>query len=124
MMTKTPVLGIPRYAGRQESKTGTTRRHPRLPLPVRCWIFDGKHTVYLRVHDLSLGGLSVRAPVPFIASTQVELKLELPGNRHVRARGQVVWVRHGAEAGPLMGARFVEFFDGQSELERLFDRAP
>jgi hypothetical protein len=124
MMTKTPVLGIPRSASEPEQKTGSTRRHPRLTLPVRCWIYDGQHTVYLRVHDVSAGGLSVRAPVPFAANKDVELRLELPGNRQVRARGQVVWVRQGAVEGPLMGARFVEFFDGESDLLKLLDRRP
>ena len=54
------------------------RRHPRFELAVRCWITDARHTLYLRVHDISRGGLSVRAPVPFAPSGQIEVGLELP----------------------------------------------
>ena len=101
------------------------RRHPRLELPARCWIEDGEHTVYLRVHDVSRGGLSVRAPVPFQPAGAVEMRLELPGGRLVRVRGEVVWTRpDGGEAsGPRMGARFLEFVEGEEDLYRLLGNA-
>jgi hypothetical protein len=97
------------------------RRHPRQELAVRCWITDERHTVYLRVHNISRGGLSVRASVPFSPSGQIDVGLELPGGRRVRARGEVVWVRTVApnDSGARMGARFVEFVEGEDELARL-----
>jgi hypothetical protein len=103
------------------------RRHRRVELGVRCWLTNDRHTVYLRLHDVSMGGLSVRAPVPFAPSGLVEVGLELPGGRKVRARGEIVWVRQRApEAstlGPLMGARFVEFTEGEAELNTLLGHA-
>src|SRR6185503_4778623 len=102
------------------------RRHPRLELPVRCWIVDSAHTVYLRIHDLSRGGLSVRAPMPFLPRGPVELTLELPGGGLVRARGEVVWVEPldaPARGGPRMGARFLEFLEGEEELYQVLGRA-
>jgi hypothetical protein len=102
------------------------RRHPRFELAVRCWITDSRHTLYLRVHDISKGGLSVRAPVPFVPSGTIEVGLELPGGRRVRARGEVVWVRSSAgetESGPRMGARFLEFVEGEEELYKLLGNA-
>jgi len=101
------------------------RKHPRFELAVRCWITDARHTLYLRVHDISRGGLSVRAPVPFAPSGRIEVGLELPGGRRVRARGEVVWVRSStaAESGPRMGARFVEFVEGEEELYQLLGNA-
>ena len=101
------------------------RRHPRFELAVRCWITDARHTLYLRVHDISRGGLSVRAPVPFAPSGQIEVGLELPDGRRVRARGEVVWVRSSSatESGPRMGARFLEFFEGEEELYTLLGNA-
>ncbi|HEY7955959.1 MAG TPA: PilZ domain-containing protein [Polyangia bacterium] len=103
------------------------RRHPRLELPVRCWIVDEGHTVYLRLHDVSRGGLSVRAPVPFQPHRPVELTLELPSGETVRARGEVVWVKTddppAAGSGPKMGARFLEFLEGEEELYRMLGRA-
>jgi hypothetical protein len=97
------------------------RRHPRFQLAVRCWITDGRHTLYLRVHDISRGGLSVRAPGPFAPSRKIEVGLELPGGRRVRARGEIVWVRPptAGESGPRMGARFLEFVEGEEELYQL-----
>lgn len=101
------------------------RRHPRIELPARCWILDGNHTVYLRVHDVSCGGLSVRAPVPFEAHGIVEVRLELPGGGTVRARGEIMWVRPngGESSGPRMGARFLEFLEGEEALYDVLGRA-
>jgi len=101
------------------------RRHPRFELAVRCWITDSRHTLYLRVHDISKGGLSVRAPVPFAPSGRIEVGLELPGGRRVRAHGEVVWVRSSTatESGPRMGARFLEFVEGEEDLYQLLGNA-
>ena len=117
-MTRTPVGGVPEH---------DTRRHPRVRLAARCWIGDGQRTVYMRVHDLSRGGLSVRAPVPFAPTDPVELRLELPGGRTARARGEIVWVRPpsepGDESGARMGARFVEWLAGEEDLYNLLPYA-
>jgi hypothetical protein len=98
------------------------RRHARVQLPARCWIGDGRRTVYMRIHDLSRGGLSVHAPVPFAPEDPVELRLELPGGRSARARGQIVWVKKAGESrdlggsGARMGAQFLEWLSGRDDL--------
>jgi hypothetical protein len=103
------------------------RRDRRTELHARCWIIDpkGHHTVYIRLHDLSRGGLSVRAPLPFLAQHEVDLRLELPMGGLVHARGEVVWT-HGDEwfdedsiARPRLGARFLEILSGEHALHRL-----
>jgi hypothetical protein len=101
------------------------RRHPRLETGLRCWIGSTRHTLYVQLHDVSLGGLSVRAPVPFPPATTIEVGLELPGGRRLRARGQVVWVRGepAPESGARMGARFLEFIEGEDELETVLGNA-
>jgi PilZ domain-containing protein len=121
-----PTLDPPDGHGPPDGATPPSRelrRHPRVDLTVRCWIMNRRHTLYLRLHDLSRGGLSVRAPVPFAAASVIEVGMELPGGRRLRARGEVVWVRSGAadESGPRMGARFVEFIEGEAELYALLD---
>lgn len=88
------------------------RQHPRRLTSIRCWISDQVHTAYLRMHDISLGGLSVGAPLPFEPNTEIELRIELPGGRQVRARGCVVWRKEMR-----LGARFVEILAGQSDLD-------
>jgi hypothetical protein len=95
------------------------RRYPRLETGLRCWIGSQRHTLYVRLHDVSRGGLSVRARVPFIPATTIEVGLELPGGSRLRARGEVVWVRDepAPDSGAHMGARFVEFLEGEGELD-------
>ncbi|HWE27165.1 MAG TPA: PilZ domain-containing protein, partial [Polyangia bacterium] len=56
----------------ERSPDAEKRRHRRVEVGVRCWITNERHTVYLRLHDLSLGGLSVRAPVPFRPTGRVD----------------------------------------------------
>jgi hypothetical protein len=126
----TPTLDSqPKHAGAEPdgAPSREKRQHPRVELMVRCWITDERHTLYLRLHDLSRGGLSVRAPVPFPPSGRVELGLELPGGERVRARGEVVWVRTAnydpAARGPRMGARFLEFLEGEEALYGLLGNA-
>jgi hypothetical protein len=101
------------------------RRHRRLEVLVRCWIIDPRYTVYLRLHDLSRGGLSVRAPVPFAPASHIDVNLDLPSGARLRARCEVVWVRSGeaGQSGPRMGARFVEFVEGEDHLYALLDAA-
>jgi Tfp pilus assembly protein PilZ len=101
------------------------RRHRRVQLSIRCWMGDATHTIYLRVHDVSLGGLSVRAPVPFEPDRDLQLSIELPDRSHVRARGKVVWVSPptGLQSRPRMGARFVEFIEGEEALSALLTTA-
>ena len=115
----------PDAAGLKVPPTVEKRHDPRSALPARCWIVDGQHTVYLRVHDVSMGGLSVRAPVPFQAAGPVEIRLELPGGQLVRIKGEVVWTRPdgGEVSGPRMGARFLEFLEGQEALYKLLGNA-
>jgi hypothetical protein len=116
----------PKENPRQQPPYSEQRRHARVEIAnARCWLVDGEHTVYLRLHDVSAGGLSVRAPVPFQAARSVEVRLELPGGVTVRARGEIVWVRPegGDLGGPRMGARFLEFVEGEEELFKLVGRA-
>jgi c-di-GMP-binding flagellar brake protein YcgR len=101
------------------------RRHPRIDLPVRCWIMDQRHTLYLRLHDLSRGGLSVRAPVPFAPAGRIDVGMELPTGRRMRATGEIVWVRNAAqsESAPRMGLRFLEFLEGEEDFFDLLGNA-
>jgi hypothetical protein len=101
------------------------RRWPRHRLSMRCWLTGRGHTRYLRLHDLSLGGLSVRAPMPFRRAGKLEVVIELGAGRVLKARGEVVWVRERLPGlrQPSMGARFLEFLEGETELEALLDAA-
>ncbi len=118
-----PTLGsdpaLPRAPGEPPTEK---RRHPRRDLAIRCWITDARHTLYLRVHDISRGGLSVRARVPFSPSHPIEVGIELPDGHRVRVRSEVVWVRSSSsgESGARMGARFVEFVEGEAEFHSFF----
>ncbi len=133
------------YTGDEPQDFAEKRRFPRRQLAVRCWIGDGRHTIYARLHDLSAGGLSLRAPVPFSPSTELDLALVVAGSlddphgeMSIRARGRVVWAmrpeaQRGAcglaaqrvlpkPSGPRMGAEFVEFLEGKDLLLRLIEQ--
>ena len=99
------------------------RRHARRQLSVHCWMGDGAHTIFARIHDVSLGGLSMRVPVLFSLGTQLEIILAIPSSgsstiKTVRARAEVVWLR-ATEGGPRMGTRFLGFPDGDGALRKL-----
>jgi hypothetical protein len=110
------------------------RRHPRRQLTVRCWMSDGQHTLYARVHDVSLGGLSIRAPVAFSPNVELQLALVLASDLadheatvSIRAQGRVVWVRSPrgdldplrARSAPRMGAEFLRVLEGEDMLRDL-----
>lgn len=135
---------LPLALGDEDLAFAEKRRFPRRQLSVRCWMGDGSHTVYARVHDVSLGGLSIRVPVPFSPDTKLELALVVTGGDvddpngevSIRARGRVVWVRdpfpiaparrtgRGAPSpgAPRMGAEFVQFVEGEALFRRLVGR--
>jgi hypothetical protein len=121
-----PPIDHPQPIGSWAEKRCHPRRHPA----VRCWIRDGGHTLYARVHDVSLGGLSIRAPVPFEPRTELELALMVgidpskpDSETLIRARGRAVWVRvdpvDGMGGAPRMGAEFLDILDGEPLLRRL-----
>ncbi len=133
------------YLGDEPNEFAEKRRFPRRQLAVRCWIGDGHNTIYARLHDLSIGGLSLRAPVPFLPNTELEVALIMQGSiedprgrNSIRARGRVVWARRAdgigrtsptiaqrvltRPSGPRMGAEFVEFLEGETLLRRLIER--
>ena len=90
------------------------RQYPRRPTTAHCWITDPYHTAYLRMQDISLGGLSVGALLPFPTESEIEVRIELPFGRQVRARGYVVWRKDMR-----LGARFLEILEGQGDLDAL-----
>jgi Tfp pilus assembly protein PilZ len=89
---------------------------------VRAWLSDGHHTVYLRLFNLSRGGLAVQAPTPFPVGGELQVSIELPKGR-IRGRGQVVWVSTpgAGDHGPRMGAAFLSVDEGHDELAALVD---
>lgn len=110
----------------RQSMQAEKRRHPRRQVSVRCWLEDGRQTIYARVHDLSLGGLSMRVPLPFSLGSEIDVALTFAGTPGgllvpVRAVARVVWLRV-ADSGPRMGTRFVAFPDGDEALRGLVER--
>lgn len=106
------------------------RAHRRYQLAVRCWLADGQRTLYAPVHDVSAGGLSLRAPALFAPDAELELSLVLPptentrphGELAIRTRGRVVWVQKpSATSRAHMGARFLDVLD-EVLLGRLLGR--
>ena len=89
------------YAERRAQLRQPTRRRA---------LFDAKQrTVFTKLHDISEGGLSVRAPMPFQHGEELIVTLE-----DVRVRVQVQWTLTHPRAG--MGFRIVEVLGGGEQL--------
>lgn len=101
------------------------RQYPRVPVPIRFWIDDGHHTVYLRPYDVSRGGLSLRASAPFQRADELHVRVELPDGGEVHASGEVVWVKRLTDTteGPRLGARFLQFLQGEERFYQLLAAA-
>jgi hypothetical protein len=85
------------------------RRHLRQRIHRRA-LFDTKQrAVFTRLHDISEGGLSVRAPMPFAPGEELVVTLG-----DVRVRVQVRWTNERPRVG--MGFRILEVLDGGEEF--------
>jgi Tfp pilus assembly protein PilZ len=99
--------------------TTGTRKFERFPTNLRCWLRARGRTVYVRLRDISRGGVGLRTSTNFSRGDHAELVLEQtrpPATMHARA--EVVWSHPDPEnpdhAGT--GLRFVEIVEGESLL--------
>jgi Tfp pilus assembly protein PilZ len=95
------------------------RKHPRFPSQLHCWLRGPARQVYVRLRDLSLGGVALRAPTTFVRGDQAEVVVEDPHRGiNLRARGEVVWTHpdpeHPEHTGT--GVRFVQILAGAELL--------
>ena len=88
------------------------RRHPRRRSRERAWFESDDRAVYLKLHDISKEGLSVRAPMPFHVGDEIVVTIG-----DLRVRVEVRWIAGRPHAG--MGCRFVEVIEGERALETL-----
>ena len=93
------------------------RKHPRVLIKAHSWVRYGMQTVYLRVRDLSRGGIGLVTPMPFYPAGEVEFEIEFPGGRAMVARGEVMWAQ--TQPDLRIGARFTKIIKGQDVLESL-----
>ena len=95
------------------------RRYRRFPSGLKCWLTCEARLVYVRLRDLSRGGLGLRAPTNFAAGDAAEAIVEDPARQQsLRARCEIVW-SHPDEDHPDhtgTGVRFVEILDGTDVL--------
>ncbi|HEY3354801.1 MAG TPA: PilZ domain-containing protein [Polyangia bacterium] len=91
------------------------RKHTRYPSQLRCWLRGPARQVYVRLRDISRGGLGLRAPTTFPRGEVAEVLVEDPRRGvALRARGEVVWTHpdpdHPDHTGT--GIRFLEVTEG------------
>ena len=79
-----------------------TRKHPRTTLELPVVVSDAANRVsggiLFAAADVSGGGAFLRSDLLFEVGEVLTLEFDLPGGRHVRARGRVVRVSRGAGA--------------------------
>jgi hypothetical protein len=68
------------------------RKYPRFPSHLRCWLKGQARQAYVRLRDISRGGLGLRAPTTFPRGEVAEVIIENPGRGlKLRGRCEVVW---------------------------------
>ena len=84
------------------------RKHERVPTQLRCWCEGDNVTLYVRITNLSEGGLFVRTSTPLACGAQAVVRLTPGGDPELQARATVVWLREEVERAypPGMGLRF------------------
>ena len=111
-----PVLEERRLSDRRRA---TRRRSARFPLQIWVEEHRGEDTYFLRVANISAGGLSLDAAMPHPLGAAVTLAFTLPGgHKPVTARGRVANIG-GGRAGLGMGIQFTEIEgDGERSVRR------
>ena len=60
------------------NRSGTRRRHERIPISLPVTVTAGSHTVAAATRDISVNGLFVFTDAPFRTGSEVEIVLTLP----------------------------------------------
>jgi len=96
------------------------RKHERYPSRLRCWCESENITLYVRIANLSEGGLFLQTNTPMEAGRRTLLRLSGRDVREVMAEAVVVWNRpQRQEKGPPgMGLKFEELDSGALALLR------
>ncbi|HJZ88163.1 MAG TPA: PilZ domain-containing protein [Polyangia bacterium] len=85
------------------------RQHPRHRSSLMIWLSSPERSLYVRLHDLSLGGLGLRVPTCLVRGQAIEIALTLPDGAEIGGRAVVAWVR--PEGAPGAGLRLLETTD-------------
>ena len=103
-----------------ETSGADARVHPRVRGPfdgLRIGVIDTPVSVY----DLSEGGCFVTCPLPQPTGAEIDLKIELPGEGWIAAKGRAI--REFAEFG--FALEFIDMeADDRARLGRVLDRLP
>ncbi|MFZ5471906.1 MAG: TIGR02266 family protein [Myxococcota bacterium] len=95
------------------------RRHKRVLSRLRCWCEGQNVTLFVRIGDLSEGGLFLRTSTPLERGTKALLRFQVGEAAEVETRATVMWARgDGEEQPPGMGLQFEELAPGTRELIR------
>lgn len=93
------------------------RAHPRLEVPLRCWLDDGDVPRFASMRDVSMQGARVQTACPPEAGSFVIVRFKLgESSPEVEARARVVWSSAGfrGRAG-VLGLSFHDLA-GEDEL--------
>lgn len=88
------------------------RRALRAPSRIQAELLAPRHLAGLVASSIGSGGIGLLLPENVPLGTEVELSLAVEGRGSLRARGQVVYVREGAETG----VAFTDLLQGDREL--------
>ncbi|RJO68520.1 MAG: PilZ domain-containing protein [Myxococcales bacterium] len=95
------------------------RRYPRIEANAYVDYTGEEVLLFHRIENISLGGISIRAPVVEKVGTTVQLVINFPeANQHIELMGEVVWSREEEEGR--MGIKFIDLSDNQKSALKKF----
>ena len=93
------------------------RKHIRQKVGLKSEVTDNEGLTYSKTVDVSKGGLFISTPDPVGIGSDINLSIQLPGEKSIELKGTVKWVRNdeveGERAG--MGIEFSEITADQIE---------
>jgi Tfp pilus assembly protein PilZ len=98
------------------------RTDVRMPVSGRCWCEGPEAAQYLKVGDVSTGGIFIDTHFPLSVGETVTVRWDIPGaDGEHKALMQVVWKSNGngdRSRQPGMGLKFLEICDDTAEAIR------
>ena len=98
-------------AGGAYTMADERRKSKRVSLRARCWCEGKTTTLFIQIHDASLGGLFLKTHVPFNPGERVTVRWKFPESKEEHyASMAVVWKR-AVPNPPGMGLKFLDVSD-------------
>jgi len=107
---------------RRKMSSDQKRKHVRLETDALVDYTGSEVLLFHKIENISLGGLSIRAPTVEDMGTRVFITINFPDlNETIEVEGEVVWATH--EDPKDMGIKFLGLMESDKEVLRRYIQA-